>query len=90
MWIPFVIQSALNNSRADHKALVVKASGLAAGKGVVVASSADEACEAIKSMMTEKAFGAAGETVVVEELLEGPEVSVGATSYWSKIHLQNV
>lgn len=65
---------------ADHKALVVKASGLAAGKGVVVASSTDEACEAVQSMMTEKAFGAAGETVVVEELLEGPEVSILAFS----------
>ncbi|GFS22825.1 trifunctional purine biosynthetic protein adenosine-3 [Elysia marginata] len=65
---------------ASHKALVVKASGLAAGKGVVVASCADEACEAVKSMMTEKAFGAAGETVVVEELLEGPEVSILAFS----------
>ncbi|RUS88726.1 hypothetical protein EGW08_003541, partial [Elysia chlorotica] len=65
---------------ADHKALVVKASGLAAGKGVVVAASAEEACQAVKTMMTEKAFGAAGDTVVVEELLEGPEVSILAFS----------
>ncbi|GFO02182.1 trifunctional purine biosynthetic protein adenosine-3 [Plakobranchus ocellatus] len=72
---------------ADHKALVVKASGLAAGKGVVVASSTEEACEAVKTIMTEKAFGTAGETVVVEELLEGPEVSILAFSDGKNVSL---
>nr|CAI5870272.1 unnamed protein product [Callosobruchus analis] len=57
-------------------ALVVKASGLAAGKGVVVAKNTKEACDAIDDMLTGKKFGAAGDTVVVEELLEGEEVSV--------------
>lgn len=57
-------------------ALVVKASGLAAGKGVVVAANTDEACAAVDEMLTDQKFGSAGSTVVVEELLEGEEVSV--------------
>lgn len=61
---------------ADFNARVVKASGLAAGKGVVVASSKQEACDAVTDMMTEKIYGAAGDVIVVEELLEGPEASV--------------
>ncbi|XP_063495402.1 trifunctional purine biosynthetic protein adenosine-3 isoform X3 [Symphalangus syndactylus] len=60
---------------ADFPALVVKASGLAAGKGVIVAKSKEEACKAVQEIMQEKAFGAAGETIVIEELLDGEEVS---------------
>ncbi|XP_006032708.1 trifunctional purine biosynthetic protein adenosine-3 isoform X2 [Alligator sinensis] len=62
-------------TNADFPALVVKASGLAAGKGVIVASNKEEACKAVHEIMQDKIFEAAGETVVIEELLEGEEVS---------------
>lgn len=55
--------------------IVIKADGLAAGKGVVVAKSVDEAIEALKRIMKEKLFGEAGERVVIEECLEGEEAS---------------
>lgn len=58
--------------------LVVKADGLAAGKGVVVAESRAQATEAVRKIMEEKAFGSAGESIVIEECLEGEEVSVFA------------
>ncbi|KAI4995116.1 hypothetical protein ZWY2020_035019 [Hordeum vulgare] len=55
--------------------IVVKADGLAAGKGVVVAMTLDEAFEAINSMMVDESFGSAGSRVVIEEYLEGEEAS---------------
>ena len=55
---------------------VIKADGLALGKGVIIAMTRDEAKDAVKSMMQEKVFGASGDHVVVEEFLTGPEVSV--------------
>jgi phosphoribosylamine---glycine ligase len=61
--------------RAEGAPIVVKADGLAAGKGVVVAQNLAEAEAAIDSMLTEGAFGAAGEEIVVEEFLEGEEAS---------------
>ncbi len=55
---------------------VIKADGLALGKGVVIAETRDDAKNAIKSMMADKIFGESGSKVVVEEFLTGPEVSV--------------
>ncbi len=55
---------------------VIKADGLALGKGVIIAFTADEAKAAVKSMMLDKAFGKSGDNIVIEEFLEGPEVSV--------------
>lgn len=59
---------------------VVKADGLAAGKGVVVAADYAEAAAAIDSILTDKAFGAAGDKVLVEECLQGEELSFFAIS----------
>ncbi len=56
--------------------VVVKASGLAAGKGVVVPTCADEAEAAVRDMLLNRAFGAAGDEVIIEERLEGEEVSL--------------
>ncbi len=55
---------------------VVKADGLALGKGVVIAMTRDEAKEAVISAMSDHRFGASGDHIVIEEFLEGPEVSV--------------
>ena len=56
--------------------VVIKASGLAAGKGVIVPETPDEAEAALRQIMVERAFGAAGDEVIIEERLRGPEVSV--------------
>ncbi|MBQ0109760.1 MAG: phosphoribosylamine--glycine ligase [Clostridiales bacterium] len=56
--------------------IVVKADGLALGKGVVVAFTREEAVDAVKSAMLDKKFGESGNNIVIEEYLEGPEVSV--------------
>ena len=56
--------------------IVVKADGLALGKGVLIAANLQEAKDAVKKIMEDKAFGASGNQVVVEEFLTGPEVSV--------------
>ena len=55
---------------------VVKADGLALGKGVIIAETKEQAKDAVISMMQDKAFGKSGEKVVIEEFLTGPEVSV--------------
>ncbi len=55
---------------------VIKADGLALGKGVVIAQTREEAKNAVRSMMQDKVFGASGDRVVIEEFLTGPEVSV--------------
>ena len=56
--------------------VVVKADGLALGKGVIIAQTIDEAVAAIKSIMEDKQFGDSGNQIVIEEFLTGPEVSV--------------
>jgi len=58
--------------------VVVKADGLAAGKGVIVCENKTDAQNALKDIMLDKAFGQAGSKVIIEERLEGPEVSVMA------------
>ena len=55
---------------------VIKADGLALGKGVIIAETREQAKDAVKSMMEDKVFGESGSTVVIEEFLTGPEVSV--------------
>ena len=55
---------------------VIKADGLALGKGVIIAMTRDEAKDAVHSMMEDKVFGESGSNIVVEEFLTGPEVSV--------------
>ena len=56
--------------------VVVKADGLALGKGVIIAQTIDDAVSAIKSIMEDKQFGDSGNNIVIEEFLTGPEVSV--------------
>lgn len=56
--------------------VVIKASGLAAGKGVVIPTTKQEAQDALKDIMLDKEFGAAGDEVVIEEFLQGDELSV--------------
>jgi phosphoribosylamine--glycine ligase len=56
--------------------IVIKADGLALGKGVIIAENLDDAKKAVRSMMEDKVFGASGANVVIEEFLTGPEVSV--------------
>jgi phosphoribosylamine--glycine ligase len=68
-------QNAKDYVAKQNKPLVVKADGLAAGKGVVVCDDINQAMAAIDSMMTKKEFGAAGSKVVIEERLSGEEAS---------------
>ncbi|WP_067319944.1 phosphoribosylamine--glycine ligase [Streptobacillus felis] len=56
--------------------IVIKASGLAAGKGVIIAENEKEALKAISDIMEDKAFGTAGDIVVIEEFLKGVEMSI--------------
>ena len=68
-------EEALDYIKSQGAPLVVKADGLAAGKGVIVCSTISEAEEAIALIMIKKAFGAAGSQVIIEERLRGEEVS---------------
>lgn len=64
------------NSQREDLPVVVKADGLAAGKGVIVCSNRNEALEAVRRIAIDKEFGAAGKQLVIEERLEGEEASV--------------
>jgi phosphoribosylamine--glycine ligase len=67
---------AANYLEQQSSPVVIKASGLAAGKGVIVPDSAQEARQALHDMLVDKKFGPAGVEVVIEERLFGPEVSI--------------
>ncbi|MCL1828889.1 MAG: phosphoribosylamine--glycine ligase [Oscillospiraceae bacterium] len=69
-------EKALEYLRSHGAPVVVKADGLALGKGVTVAATLDEAERAILDMMEDKKFGASGSTVVIEDFMTGPEVTV--------------
>jgi phosphoribosylamine---glycine ligase len=71
-------RAALSFVEAHPEPLVVKASGLAAGKGAIVCTTRHEAARAVRAMLERGEFGAAGSTVVIERYLEGEEVSVMA------------
>jgi phosphoribosylamine--glycine ligase len=79
---PFAVfddpDAAERHVRAGGRPLVVKADGLAAGKGVVVAETVDETCVAIDRMMRRREFGDAGTTLLLEERLSGEEASFHA------------
>ena len=81
--IPTAEYEVFDNAEAAYEYLktapiptVIKADGLALGKGVIIAMTRDEATDAVKSIMSEKKFGDSGNKIVVEEFLTGPEVSV--------------
>lgn len=81
--IPTAKYEKLNDRDSALKALekfdgkvAVKADGLAAGKGVIICGSRDEAVVAIDLMMVKREFGAAGDSIIIEELLEGEEASM--------------
>ena len=88
------MQAALEYLKTAPIPTVIKADGLALGKGVIIAMTREEASDAVRSMMQDKVFGASGDHIVIEEFLTGPEVSVlsftdGKTvvSMISSIHL---
>ena len=70
------IKAALDYLETAPIPTVIKADGLALGKGVIIAMTRDEAKDAVHSMMEDKVFGESGSSVVIEEFLTGPEVSV--------------
>lgn len=70
------MESALNYLDTAPIPTVIKADGLALGKGVIIAQTREEAKDAVRSMMADKVFGKSGDQIVIEEFLTGPEVSV--------------
>jgi phosphoribosylamine--glycine ligase len=81
------VEPAVAFARARQGRVVVKADGLAAGKGVVVPGTPAEAERAIHDMLVGRVHGKAGATVVIEERLEGPEASVIALSDGERVRL---
>jgi len=80
------LKSAIAYIETRTESLVVKASGLAKGKGVILCADPVAALDAARDIMEKKIFGAAGNTVVIEERLDGPEISLlafvdGASAY---------
>jgi len=71
-------EKALDYLNGQICPLVIKASGLALGKGVIICRSSEEARSALSSVMVERIFGASGDRVIIEEFWEGQEVSVHA------------
>ncbi|HEY6103158.1 MAG TPA: phosphoribosylamine--glycine ligase [bacterium] len=76
---------ALDYVRREDRPLVVKADGLAGGKGVVVADTADDAEEAVRDMMIRRIHGSSGRRILIEERLGGREASVLALVYRDKV-----
>ena len=70
------MEAALRYLESAPIPTVIKADGLALGKGVIIAQTRQEAMDAVKSMMEDKVFGKSGDHIVIEEFLTGPEVSV--------------
>ena len=70
--------SALEHIKTEKYPLVIKADGLATGKGVLICQNVDEAEQAINSIMVDKSFGEAGQSVVIEQFLTGQEASFHA------------
>jgi phosphoribosylamine--glycine ligase len=73
---PAEANRAIDELADEERRVVIKASGLAAGKGVFVATSIDDARRAVASMLNDHAFGEAGDTVLVEEFMSGEELSL--------------
>lgn len=69
-------EHAIEYLRHQDYPVVIKADGLALGKGVIIAQGFDQAQEAVNTIMNDKVFGSAGDMIVVEEFLSGPEVSI--------------
>jgi phosphoribosylamine---glycine ligase len=69
-------EDALAYLSSSSYPIVVKADGLALGKGVIIAQNFNEASRAVRELMSDKVFGNAGDRIVIEEFIKGPEVSI--------------